>query len=158
MNRLIKADEVQIGHLYPLAGNETAPPETVKPTGQIANRADFKRVLAWAQATGRVVTEAEWSAGNQGCFSSGDLSTTFRFPLAKDFIRAKESDRTVGSYQADEIKSHAHALYAGADQNTYNSSRIASTGGGGTVGRDTYATGGTETRPKNIAQQYFMKI
>ena len=76
MNRLIKADEVQIGHLYPLAGNETAPPETVKPEGQIANRVNFKRVWAWAQATGRVVTEAEWAA-NPGCFSSGDGYITY---------------------------------------------------------------------------------
>ena len=166
LNRLIKADEVQIGHLYPLAGNETAPPETVKPTGQIANRANFKRVWAWAQATGRVVTEAEWSA-NPGCFSSGDLSTTFRFPLAKDFIRAKESGRNVGSFQADRTNTLADVSYA----TTYPPNSITvpksewsgyvlagEEPGGGPEAGMRFRNSGEETYPRNIAQQYFMKI
>jgi len=167
LNRLIKADEVQIGHLYPLAGNETAPPETVKPEGQIANRVNFKRVWAWAQATGRVVTEAEWAAGNQGCFSSGNGSTTFRFPLVKDFIRAKESGRNVGSFQADQTNTLAEVNYA----TTYppGTTTIPKSGWsgynisgeemrGGAEGGIRFRNSGEETFPRNIAQQYFMKI
>ena len=174
LNRLIKADEVQIGHLYPLAGNETAPPETVKPTGQIANRADFKRVWAWAVATGRVVTEAEWSAGNQGCFSSGDGSTTFRFPLAKDFIRAKESGRNVGSFQDDAIRnitgylnnvfaetnaSAGDSMYLNNNYSQGNwSSGVTNRGWSLNMDASRVVPTAAENRPKNIAQQYFMKI
>ena len=167
INRLIGSDEKQPGELFPLAGSETSPPETVKPEGQIANRADFKRVWAWAVANGRVVTEAEW-ATNTGCFSSGDLSTTFRFPLAKDFIRAKESGRNVGSFQGDAFQGHWHNLY-------FVTNSITGGGGGDNTGaastsrnnavREAFTDGtnGTprisnETRPKNIAQQYFIKI
>ena len=50
-----------------------------------------------------------------------------------------------GSSQSDEIKSHTHSINDAADQDTYNSPRIA-------------ATGGTETRPKNIAEPYYIKV
>jgi hypothetical protein len=117
------------------------------------------------------VTEAEWAAGNQGCFSYGDGINTFRFPLAKDFIRAKESGRTVGSYQADEIKSHTHSVYRTASttdgEYAYNGNfrtilsgdrgGVYATYNGGSI-QFLGSTGDTETRPKNIMQQYFMKI
>jgi hypothetical protein len=183
INRMINADELPIGHAFFLPGSEVAPNECVKQEGQIANRADFKRVWAWAVANGRVVTEAQWTAGNQGCFSSGDLSTTFRFPLAKDFIRAKESGRSVGSFQDDAIQTHRHTsgtdgvtaetptgsynvkgmtingvTYAGSNQtgtgnmnSTTTSIPIPSTHGG-------IVNVSTENRPKNIAQQYFIKV
>jgi hypothetical protein len=174
LNRLIKADEVQIGHLYPLARNETAPPETVKPSGQVANRADFKRVWAWAVANGRVVTEAEWSA-NPGCFSSGDGSTTFRFPNMKDaFLRGKGDSRTVGSLQGDAIRNISGKIgdygvgiatgsgpsgpfYAHNTSNAY----IGGSGSGNfgiTFDASRVVPTATENRPSNIAQQYFMKI
>jgi hypothetical protein len=111
-----------------------------------------------------------------------ELPTT-RFPLAKDFIRAKESGRSVGSFQDDAIQTHRHT--SGTDGVTvestasgYNVKGMIINGvtyGGSNqsgVGNMTSTTtsvplpstnGGTvnvsnETRPKNIAQQYFMKI
>ena len=182
INRMINADELPIGHAFFLPGSEVAPNECVKQEGQIANRSDFKRVWAWAQANGRVVTEAEWSS-NPGCFSSGDLSNTFRFPLAKDFVRAKESGREVGSLQNDALQSHRHA--SGTDGATVETPSTNYNVKGMTINGITYAgsnqtgtgnmnsiatsvplpstSGGTvnisnETRPKNIAQQYFIKV
>ena len=182
INRLISSMEKQPGEIIMIAGSEVAPPETVEMSGQIANRADFKRVWAWAVANGRVVTEAE-VANNPGCFSSGDLTNTFRFPLAKDFIRAKESGRNVGSYQADSLQTHRHT--SGSDGETIETPSTHYNVKGMTINGITYAgsnqtgifnmnssttsvplpstSGGsvnisTETRPKNIMQKFFIKI
>ena len=166
INRMINADELPIGHAFFLPGSEVAPNECVKQEGQIANRSDFKRVWAWAVANGRVVTEAE-VANNPGCFSSGDLSTTFRFPLAKDFIRAKESGRNVGSFQADQTNTLDGVSYA----TTYPPYSITVPKSewsgyvisgeeirGGNEAGIRFRNSGEETYPRNIAQQYFIKI
>jgi hypothetical protein len=179
INRLISSMEKQPGEIIMIAGSEVAPPETVEMSGQIANRADFKRVWAWAQATGRVVTEAEWSA-NPGCFSSGDLSTTFRFPDAsKGFIRPKAAAGTLGLYVADTNQAHTHTgssatagnhthtVAVGGDgsatgtiQRSANTFYNASTSAAGdhthtiTIG----STGGTEAAPKHIYESFFIKI
>ena len=169
--------EKQPGEIIMVAGSEVAPPESVEMSGQIANRADFKRVWAWAVANGRVVTEAEVAA-NPGCFSSGDSSTTFRFPLAKDFIRAKESGRNVGSFQDDAIRNITgqfgigDGLYGNPSATSGSGAFAAAASGNSYVGMSNPATRtygitldasrvvptAAENRPKNIAQQYFMKI
>ena len=91
-------------------------------------------------------------------FGSGDGSTTFNLPdLRGEFLRGwdngkgTDSGRTFGSFQADEFKSHTHEeLY-----NTQSSGQDQAGSGSGdndnTSSRQTGATGGTETRPRNIA-------
>jgi hypothetical protein len=90
--------------------------------------------------------------------------------------RGLDSGRVFGSYQADEFKSHNH--FAFADVNGYGSANetitnqnyaINQTNGGdleryAILGSNTVAsegltsnTGGSETRPKNIAIKYFIK-
>ena len=65
---------------------------------------------------------------------------------------------TFGVTQADELKSHTHTMYihpATANGSSTNAARFDSIGtGSGT----TQPTGGTETRPKNIAMLYCIKI
>lgn len=99
--------------------------------------------------------------------SAGETSVPagkFRLPdLRSEFIRGwdhgkgVDTGRIFGSKQDDEFKSHAHILgmsdnvgsvsnnwpIAGNDGNTIGS------GGGGTI--NTYISGGTETRPRNVA-------
>jgi microcystin-dependent protein len=79
-------------------------------------------------------------AGQNGANSDGTVSGTF------------------GQKQADDLKSHTH---------TYSDAGVSQTGlaGGptpfantGTTSRTTDATGGTETRPKNIAMLYCIKF
>jgi microcystin-dependent protein len=91
-------------------------------------------------------------------FGTGDGSTTFNLPdLRGEFLRGwdngkgTDSGRTFGSFQADEFKSHTHAeLY-----NTPSSGQDQAGSGSGdndvTSSRQTGATGGAETRPRNIA-------
>ena len=87
-------------------------------------------------------------------FGSGDGSTTFGLPdLRGEFIRSwddgrgVDSGRSINTAQSDELKSHSHSY-------TYAVSRTVSDGGvtGAYPGStSTGATGGTETRPRNIA-------
>ena len=120
------------------------------------NRADYPKLWAYLQANPTLVktqtqwqTEATKNGGICGFFSDGNGTTTFRVPnLDKAFLRP--DSRGVGSFQIDEFKSHSHLLNKfaqfvgvtpGATYNIRDSEVTSSTG----------TTGGTETRPKNIA-------
>ena len=117
------------------------------------NRADYPKLWAYLQANPTLVkTQAQWqtestaNGGICGFFSVGDGTTTFRVPnLDKAFLRP--DSRGVGSYQADELKTHSHSSLT--IRNIQETGNWFSSGAmwGGTTG----ATGGDETRPKNIA-------
>ncbi|WP_066165809.1 hypothetical protein [Aliarcobacter cryaerophilus] len=117
------------------------------------NRADYPKLWAYLQANPSLVkTQAQWTTeatangGICGFFSSGNGTTTFRVPnLDKAFLRP--DSRGVGSFQVDEFKSHSHG--GGA----YHYGYYLGTGGDNTLTlvTNTSSTGGTETRPKNIA-------
>lgn len=87
-------------------------------------------------------------------FGTGDGSTTFNIPdLRGEFIRGWADDRAVdtgrvfGSAQADEIKSHTHTVPISTTTVVWNY------GNGGALvgsGYTSGATGGTETRPRNV--------
>jgi hypothetical protein len=131
-----------------------APNGFLKANGSLLSRTTYAALWAYAQASGRVVSDATWTASDWGAFSSGDGSTTFRLPdLRAEFIRGLDdgrgvdSGRLLGSGQADDFKAHAH---------TISVSGGAAGGGGGEFaqGSSTLPTstiGGTETRPRNIA-------
>lgn len=87
-------------------------------------------------------------------YGVGDGSTTFNVPETRgEFIRnlddgrAIDSGRVIGTAQADAFKSHTHTGSPSLFTNP------AGTGGGSASGGSTNsgATGGTETRPRNIA-------
>lgn len=97
-------------------------------------------------------------------FGAGNGSTTFNLPdLRGEFIRGYDNGRgvdaarSIGSWQADELKSHTH---------TYNAPDFVTEPGGGSGpvqsdNRTTFntgATGGSETRPRNIALMACIKI
>ena len=94
-------------------------------------------------------------------YGVGDGSTSFNVPdLRGEFIRGfsdgrgVDTGRIMGSFQADEFKSHRHSqhnLYApaaGVDAGFGARDNSANTG----------ATGGSETRPRNIAMLYCIKF
>ena len=118
-------------------------------------------------------------------YGVGDGSTTFQLPdLRGEFIRGWDntrgidSGRTIGSWQVDELKSHSHTGITnttGAHTHTYSgmyNSRGPINGDTGLVYQNTQttsssgahshtvtidSTGGTETRPRNIAMMYCIK-
>ena len=88
--------------------------------------------------------------------------TTFKVPdLRGEFIRGfdngrgVDSGRTFGSWQVDELKSHSH-LYKGGEGGIVSKLSFYATSWSGHY-LNTDATGGVETRPRNIAMNYIIK-
>lgn len=85
--------------------------------------------------------------------------------LRGEFVRGwdngKGTDpgRTLASFQADELKSHTHTVANGATITNNIGQRYSDTSGNvnSTGTQTTGATGGTETRPRNIALMYCIK-
>lgn len=81
--------------------------------GEELSRATFADLWAFAEGTGRVISEAAWQAayaannGNVGFYSSGNGSTTFRAPRIVRHVSGGEIAES-GAYVADALKAHNH--------------------------------------------------
>jgi phage-related tail fiber protein len=131
------------------------------PTGQVIYVATSSAPTGYLKANGAAVSRSTYAtlfAAIGTTFGVGDGSTTFNVPdLRGEFIRGwddsrgVDSSRVFGSAQADEFKSHSHTF------TNYNNTE--KTGSGGSIAvafytagtYSTASTGGTETRPRNIA-------
>lgn len=130
------AIDIPSGTVLHLARN-TAPTGFLKCNGAAVSRSTYSRLFA---AIGTV-------------FGTGDGSTTFNLPdLRGEFVRSWADDRSVdtgrvfGSAQVDDFKSHTHTQsFIGAG------SGIGSGAGFQNNTIATGSTGGTETRPRNVA-------
>ena len=132
------------------------------PAGSVVQFARNTAPTGWLKANGAAVSRTDYAALFSAIgttFGAGNGSTTFNLPdLRGEFLRGWDdgrgidSGRAFGSAQADELKSHSHiittyASFAGttASPGTYPAQNAfwnnVSTG----------STGGTETRPRNIA-------
>ena len=94
----------------------TAPTGWLPMKGLLLSRTTYPALWAHVQTVG-AVTEAAWTAGLWGWFSAGDGSTTFRIPDLRamslrglDDGRGIDASRVIGSYQADQILAHGHAV------------------------------------------------
>ena len=138
------ASAVPAGTIITVAKN-TAPSGYLKANGALLSRTTYAALFAQIGTT----------------FGVGDGSTTFAlpdlrgyFPRGWDDGRGIDTGRVFGSTQEDDFKSHIHGNGA------YNTGYMADSGaslGGYCVGANTTATGGPETRPKNIALLYCIK-
>ena len=96
-------------------------------------------------------------------FGVGDTQNTFNLPdLRGEFVRSwddsrgVDSGRAIGSSQTDDFKSHTHVMPRtltdlNVDARFDAVSRYATSDDADYTDRNTGATGGTETRPRNIA-------
>ncbi len=104
----------------------SAPAGFIVANGALLSRVTDARLWASAQARGKLVAEATWSAGAYGAFSTGDLSTTFRIPHIDGYFLRGVSDEityAIGTYRADANKSHTHGMEsAGSHAHGYNRS------------------------------------
>jgi microcystin-dependent protein len=141
------------------------------PAGAVMPFAMNSAPTGWLAADGSNVNRTTYAAlfsAISTTYGAGDGSTTFALPdLRGYFVRGSGTNSdgtasgTFGAKQADELKSHTHGaaltyLY-GRTGVTTNS--IAVGGDNADYGRDFLAaTGGTETRPKNIAMLYCIKF
>ena len=154
----------------------SAPEGTVKANGALLSRLAYADLFNWASENGLVVTEAAWTAGAHGKYSSGNGSTTFRLPdLRGEFIRGwddgrgVDSGRGLGTAQGDLTKSHNHdyvdsgtafwmdvvgtaaETIDGVQHGTANAGAVTEGGTHSVVAPHTVSSGGVETRPRNVA-------
>lgn len=130
--------------------------------GMVAYFPTANAPAGWLKANGAAVSRTTYAAlfaviGVS--FGAGDGSTTFNLPDMRgvhvrglDEGRGLDAGRTLGSYQADDIKSHAHnyTLVGGAQGAASGTVRYPIVGTANTW-QPTTATGGAETRVKNVA-------
>jgi microcystin-dependent protein/sporulation protein YlmC with PRC-barrel domain len=147
----------------------TAAQQALVPAGAVMAFAMNSAPSGWLAADGSNVnrtTYASLFSAIGTTYGAGDGSTTFDLPdLRGYFVRGSgtNSDATAagtfGAKQADDLKSHLHTHEPGAAAG-------AASGGSFTAQRtdllttaiNTSSTGGTETRPKNIAMLYCIKF
>lgn len=132
----------------------------LQPSGNVAYTARSTPPVGWLAANGALISRTVYStlfAAIGTTYGVGDGTTTFALPdLRGEFVRGLDSGRGVdtgralGSAQSDALKSHQHSV-AAAPYLTHGF--IA--GGGNAFSTDSQSTtgltGGTETRPRNIA-------
>ncbi|WP_343561757.1 phage tail protein [Kiloniella sp. b19] len=134
------------------------------PVGSLSWHAGQTAPEGWLACEGQAVSRTDYAglfAVIGTVYGSGDGSTTFNLPdLRGEFVRGWDNGRGVdagrafGSAQADELKEHDHRI--GLER--INASQ-AQPGSGIGVGADnergtevlTTLTGGSETRPRNVA-------
>lgn len=136
--------------------------KTAVPAGMTAFFASSTAPTGWLKADGSAVNRTTYAALFSAlgtAFGAGDGSTTFHLPdLRGEFVRGWDlgkgidAGRAFGSKQADELRSHKHTI-----TNAFNAWKAEpyNSGSGEDFNMnnagDTQWTGGTETRPRNIA-------
>jgi microcystin-dependent protein len=146
------------------------------PAGAVMYFAMSTTPVGWLECNGQTVgrvTYASLFAAIGTTYGTGNGTTTFTLPdLRGEFLRGwdhgrgVDANRTIGSSQADDLKAHSHEFVIGQSAGTITSKYPLAgwnTGGsynGTSYGTGTFinATGGTETRPRNIAMMPCIKF
>ena len=140
------------------------------PVGSVTMYAANAAPTGWLECSGAAVSRTTYAglfAAIGTVFGSGDGSTTFNLPqMQGEFARGWDNGRGVdparafGSAQADELEAHVHSVQPPAASGEAGSG-LTTTGSGGVetiTAYDTASTGGTETRPRNIALMFIIKF
>lgn len=118
------------------------------------------------QAVGRTAAPELFTAIGV-IYGTGDGSTTFNLPDLRgeflrgwDHTRGVDAGRALGSGQADETRAHTHTLplESGGSSNQQSLTDTGNTDEGPYGSPTTGSTGGAETRPRNVAVMYIIKI
>lgn len=140
--------------------------------GMIIPKADAVVPVGFLECDGSALsrtTYADLFAVISTTYGAGDGSTTFNIPdLRGEFIRGwdngkgVDSGRAIGTSQTDLLKSHAHDFFGGNTSDVAGSERTYLIGINRAINQSLTvppigATGGTETRPRNIAMMYCIK-
>jgi len=134
------------------------------PAGAIIQVASLTVPLGYLKANGAAVSRVSYAslfAVIGTVFGVGDGSTTFNVPdLRGEFIRGVDDgrgvdvNRTLGSFQAQDIQPHTHTVYSSGNNTSYG---YQGTGSGPGVYVATTSAGVTETRPRNVALLHCIK-
>jgi len=144
------------------------------PTGMIMYYTARNAPAGWLACNGQAISRTTYAglfAVIGTTFGEGDKSTTFNVPdLRGEFIRGWDDSRGVdpsrgfGSYQIDDFKSHTHLVKEGSVNPRWPTDQSEVIVSGDDFTRlvsyqsTTTSTGGSETRPRNIAFLPCIKI
>jgi phage-related tail fiber protein len=141
--------------------------DALVPPGAVQSFAMSSAPTGWLKANGAAVSRTTYAAlfaAIGTTFGVGDGSTTFNLPdLRGEFVRGwddgrgVDTSRALGSAQADMLKSHTHDLQQRLNITNYPASPGSGVGGDSGTGV-TLATGGAETRPRNVALLFCIKF
>lgn len=91
-------------------------------------------------------------------YTWGGAGAVFNIPnTIHDFTRGAGPGRPVGTREADEIRSHTHTYWASEVSSDSTAPDVERTTGYKAAGYTTSATGGDETRPRNVAKFKLIK-
>lgn len=151
-----------VGMVTPFPCN-TPPSGWLEAKGQLVSRTSYPNLWNFANNSNNIFADG---SQDKGQFSTGDGSTTFRLPDMRGyFVRgfddgaSIDSGRTLGSSQADTLASHYHGIVVGQLNHLGGGTNYVPYQGNSSDdgGLTTTSTGGTETRPKNVALMYCIK-
>jgi len=138
------------------------------PAGAVQAFAMNSAPTGWLAADGTAVSRSTYAAlftAIGTTYGAGDGSTTFALPdLRGYFVRGSGTNSdgtaagTFGSKQADDFKSHSHGNVRKLSSDGAGIASVAAGTAPATSTTFTDSTGGTETRPKNIAMLYCIKF
>lgn len=144
-----------------LSGNFDKMDLCLSNAGEVSFFAMTAPPLGWLKADGSAISRATYSilfSKIGTTFGIGDGSTTFNIPdLRGYFVRGYDNGRNIdngrifGSNQTDDLKSHLHTQSYPRPATNYLGSLGGSLSDSTATTCNTGSTGGTETRPKNIA-------
>lgn len=137
------------------------------PVGAVAAFAASSPPTGWLECDGAAISRTTYDAlfaAIGDVFGEGDGSTTFELPdLRGEFIRGWDHGRGVdggrafGGSQSDQLKSHTHDLYGDGNFDWTSGNRGGVDGSSGPIHGTSAATGGSETRPRNVALMFCVK-
>lgn len=141
------------------------------PTGAVMPFGQGTVPAGWLECNGAAVSRTTYAslfAAIGTTYGTGDGSTTFNLPdLRGEFVRGWDNGRGVdsgrarGSSQSDEFKSHTHRLPTETGGTQDRVSMVWSLNADEGISTDpndvSGATGGAETRPRNVALMYCIK-
>jgi len=143
------------------------------PAGMVMMYASNPPPSNWLECDGSAISRTDYSALFSAIgttYGEGDGSTTFNLPdLRGEFVRGWDNGRGIddgrsfGSYQGHALEEHQHSFegysrLSGSDYDLIQLSNKDSSFDSTPVGDVTGATTANETRPRNIALMYCIKI
>ncbi|OUM74453.1 phage tail protein, partial [Pseudomonas caspiana] len=144
-----QASALPVGVLVAIPMNKL-PPGFLEVDGGIYSAAAYPDLAAFF--------EGRFNQGNEGAGMFRMPESRAEFLRGWDNGRGVDSGRVIGSWQADEFKSHVHQIDAPANPSGVGQDKVARgnrTDSNGTP--ITSAAGGTETRPRNLAVMWCVK-
>ena len=161
------ADSVKTASIEDGAVTQAKTSNMLVPAGAIMAFAMNAAPTGWLAANGALVSTTEYASLFAAIgYTYGGSGGSFNLPdLRGYFVRGSGTNSdgsasgTFGAKQQDDIESHTHTT--GETGTGVTSNAVLSTGTifvSGNGANATGATGGTETRPKNIAMLYCIKL